>query len=105
MVCRQTFSTHSEAKVTRSLTHNLLFRRIFTVSVNGWSNSAALRQQLTVGYGKEEVLLDKPVQPGGIHDLFYNTSLQVTSPGLSSLHLKAVVFAHLYSFISTVVLY
>lgn len=33
-------------------------------------------RQLTVGYGESEILIDKPVQPGEIHDLFYTPALQ-----------------------------
>ncbi|XP_064114166.1 probable phosphorylase b kinase regulatory subunit beta isoform X2 [Macrobrachium nipponense] len=32
--------------------------------------------QLTVGYGNSEILIDRPVQPGEIHDLFYTPALQ-----------------------------
>ncbi|XP_050711769.1 probable phosphorylase b kinase regulatory subunit beta isoform X6 [Eriocheir sinensis] len=57
---------------------------ITTVLVSG--------KQLTVGYGKEEVLLDKPVQPGGIHDLFYNTSLQTHNVVQAVLQQEVVLY-------------
>ncbi|XP_069948194.1 probable phosphorylase b kinase regulatory subunit beta isoform X3 [Cherax quadricarinatus] len=41
---------------------------ITTVLVSG--------KQLTAGYGNDEILLDKPVQPAEIHDLFYTPALQ-----------------------------
>ncbi|XP_050711765.1 probable phosphorylase b kinase regulatory subunit beta isoform X2 [Eriocheir sinensis] len=65
-------------KIYPSVTH------ITTILVQGC--------QLTVGYGKEEVLLDKPVQPGGIHDLFYNTSLQTHNVVQAVLQQEVVLY-------------
>ncbi|XP_063877835.1 probable phosphorylase b kinase regulatory subunit beta isoform X2 [Scylla paramamosain] len=48
--------------------------------------------QLTVGYGKDEVLLDRPVQPGGIHDLFYNASLQTHNVVQAVLQQEVVLY-------------
>ncbi|XP_063877838.1 probable phosphorylase b kinase regulatory subunit beta isoform X5 [Scylla paramamosain] len=57
---------------------------ITTVLVSG--------KQLTVGYGKDEVLLDRPVQPGGIHDLFYNASLQTHNVVQAVLQQEVVLY-------------
>ncbi|KAG0711404.1 putative phosphorylase b kinase regulatory subunit beta [Chionoecetes opilio] len=57
---------------------------ITTVLVSG--------KQLTVGYGKEEVLLDKPVQPGEVHDLFYNASLQTHNVVQAVLQQEVVLY-------------
>ncbi|CAL4083790.1 unnamed protein product, partial [Meganyctiphanes norvegica] len=57
---------------------------ITTVLVSG--------KQLTVGYGKGEVILDKPVQPGEIHDLFYTSELEAHNMVLAVLQQEVVLY-------------
>ncbi|XP_071549609.1 probable phosphorylase b kinase regulatory subunit beta isoform X2 [Panulirus ornatus] len=57
---------------------------ITTVLVSG--------KQLTVGYGKDEILLDKPVQPGEIHDLFYTSALQADKVVQAVLQQEVVLY-------------
>ncbi|ROT72681.1 putative phosphorylase b kinase regulatory subunit beta isoform X1 [Penaeus vannamei] len=48
--------------------------------------------QLTVGYGEAEVILDKPVQPGEIHDLFYTPALQAHNVVQAVLQQEVVLY-------------
>ncbi|XP_069171348.1 probable phosphorylase b kinase regulatory subunit beta isoform X2 [Procambarus clarkii] len=48
--------------------------------------------QLTAGYGKDEILLDKPVQPSEIHDLFYTPALQGHSVVQAVLQQEVVLY-------------
>ncbi|XP_037781259.1 probable phosphorylase b kinase regulatory subunit beta isoform X1 [Penaeus monodon] len=57
---------------------------ITTVLVSG--------KQLTVGYGEDEIILDKPVQPGEIHDLFYTPALQAHNVVQAVLQQEVVLY-------------
>ncbi|KAK4321576.1 hypothetical protein Pmani_007646 [Petrolisthes manimaculis] len=48
--------------------------------------------QLTVGYGKDAILLDKPVQPAEIHDLFYTPALQAHNVVQAVLQQEVVLY-------------
>ncbi|XP_042207580.1 probable phosphorylase b kinase regulatory subunit beta isoform X3 [Homarus americanus] len=49
-------------------------------------------KQLTAGYGKDEILLDKPVQPAEIHDLFYTPALQAHNVVQAVLQQEVVLY-------------
>ncbi|XP_076029946.1 putative phosphorylase b kinase regulatory subunit beta [Oratosquilla oratoria] len=48
--------------------------------------------QLTIGYDKEEIVLDKPVQPGEIHNLFYTPALQADNVVQAVLQQEVVLY-------------